>query len=563
MQSQGGLAFTLPPKKRPGYGSDQPSPASSSPVTFALDYSRIRALLPTDPTEVESLWKEFNPELSYSALITQLSEVTPVNFLAGLFQPRTADEPPLNRRLHSFLDYFPLILPRNGLLSFIGLPLLDLGELLQMIPAKCGLLLGSALMLIALVLRNLDSAELRQQFVFEFAVRLTPRELTQPESPREYMKYSLCLPLLNAEDRLFWLFVQRDQSIEVIPADGASESLISPGDQVKIRDKKVSICSSVFRFPTEHALEIWLNRQNVTDPLVSFVSSFKEVAAFRSALPAHFSQQLFEAVGAPDLVLAIAICQGISQTKRDLMVDVMSALSDADTLNVFLRSQYSKDIATLQDPSRIFRDNSIGMAATGILLRAHGAPLVDELTSILEAEAESTASTAILKWIPVLKRMPQFNRIILRNAFIAARRRYPEKLVPLTAISGLVMLRYVMADVGSRVPHMTKLLQGMMNITVFSPQMRQECTMATLVAVAECLLDLTRLKSNNVPKDLFRPDELIDVIAGSLGDILTNIAVASQPPYHPAVYSLQELIETVFMGVDEDPKQKLVGSVLF
>jgi hypothetical protein len=87
--------------------------------------------------------------------------------------------------------------------------------------------------------------------------------------------------------------------------------------------------------------------------------------------------------------------------------------------------------------------------------------------------------------------------------------------------------------------------------------------MATFVAVAECLLELTRLKSNSVPKDLFRADELIDVIAGSLGDILSNIPTASRPPYHPAVYSLQELIETVFMGADEDPRQKLVGSVLF
>jgi hypothetical protein len=125
------------------------------------------------------------------------------------------------------------------------------------------------------------------------------------------------------------------------------------------------------------------------------------------------------------------------------------------------------------------------------------------------------------------------------------------------------MLRYVMADVGSRLPHTTKLLQGMMNITVFSPQMRQECIMAAFVAVAECLLDLTRLKGNTVSKELFRADELIDVIAGSLSEILTNIAAASHPPYHPAVYSLQEFIETVFMGADEDPRQKLVGSVLF
>jgi hypothetical protein len=104
---------------------------------------------------------------------------------------------------------------------------------------------------------------------------------------------------------------------------------------------------------------------------------------------------------------------------------------------------------------------------------------------------------------------------------------------------------------------MTRRLQEMMNITVFILQIRQECTMTTFVAVAECLLDFTCLKSNTVPKESFRVDEFMDIIASSLGEILRNIPVASHPPYYPIIYSLQEFIKTVFIG------QKVVRSVLF
>jgi hypothetical protein len=127
----------------------------------------------------------------------------------------------------------------------------------------------------------------------------------------------------------------------------------------------------------------------------------------------------------------------------------------------------------------------------------------------------------------------------------------------------MLMLRFVMADVGDKAPHLAKLLQGIMQIVIFSPAARQEFDRATLLTVGDTLLQLTKLRGNSVPRKHVTAAEVADAIVGSLDDIKANVKPVQPTWVHPVVYSLQELIETMFAGIDEDHRQKLASGILF
>jgi hypothetical protein len=272
---------------------------------------------------------------------------------------------------------------------------------------------------------------------------------------------------------------------------------------------------------------------------------------------------LVNAIGAPGLTLVGAIANAISQTRRDALGSIFAALGNAEMLSTFLRWQYAIDITALNDQTRVYRDNSVAMSSTGVLLRGHGTVLVPELAQVLLREAEEKPEEVVVRWLPVLLRMPQFNRVVLRLAFLAARRKFYEKLTPLTAIGGVVMLRFVMPDVGKYAPALTKLLQQMMQLTVLSTGARADTDPRTLESIANGLTDLVCVKKNYMPRFNFSPHDVIDVIAQSLDEIKAQVKPVSVDWVHPVVYSLQELIETVFAGPEEDPKERLVNAVLF
>jgi hypothetical protein len=120
-----------------------------------------------------------------------------------------------------------------------------------------------------------------------------------------------------------------------------------------------------------------------------------------------------------------------------------------------------------------------------------------------------------------------------------------------------------MADVAEKVPHLTKMLQSLMQITVFNQSVRGDCEKEIFEAVAETLLDLLKPGANNVPRSPFALQELAEAIGAALDDVKANVRAAARGGVHPVVVSMQALIETVFVGTEEDHRQKLAGGALF
>jgi hypothetical protein len=281
------------------------------------------------------------------------------------------------------------------------------------------------------------------------------------------------------------------------------------------------------------------------------------VRPFLADVPQDFKRQVLTAYGAPDLILARATTETLSASQRKIMANSLAALSHSEMMATFLRWIYAVELQKLDVPGRIFRDNSMPMVGTGVLLRSHDDSMVEDLTDVVVKRPNLTPAELLMKWIPIMKGMSQFNRIVYRNAFVAARRRFPDGIVTLAGLSGILFLRHIMAEVNVNEVSIAP-MQQVMNIAVFKPGMNQATTAKdVLMAMADFLMGLTVLKTNWVPKDGLDFDKLIEVMCDSLPQIMAKLNVQRTLKDHPVVFSIQELIETCFTGPNEDPRVPL------
>jgi hypothetical protein len=201
------------------------------------------------------------------------------------------------------------------------------------------------------------------------------------------------------------------------------------------------------------------------------------------------------------------------------------------------------------------------MATTGQLLRAHGHDLIEEIIQLFAANPNLTPKEMFMKWVPVLEKLSQTARIILRIAFISARRKYPDGNTSIQAIGSLLMLRFVMACLGTQ-QEMLGLLPKVLDITLLKGDGQGAARDNELFrTVSHFLLGLTQPKTNSVPKDSYEVSDLLALIMTFLDPILVEIRAMKPADVHPMVYSVQEMIETFFTGVQDDPRQRVDDSL--
>jgi hypothetical protein len=546
--------------RRPQKGQ-RPLSVGSGPVqnpigvlTFRIDYSKIELPVPIDYSEIDPLWKGLGVSVAYSALLRELEKQDKPDYFAGLF---TQEDAPLYREVRQFISKFPKVIEREGFLAFVGLPILNPIELIRLMPPENGVLLNSAIHMISVILKNLTEHDRQQEFVLEFAKALSPEEIVSPAVVRDYIRYPVFIPVSNFEHRLFWLVMARDQSTLVIPFDGLSETLQGTPAQVRAKNDKIVVNGVVFSFLSAEGIACWNQGKPLDDPLLQFLNCLHGIRPYLDSLPKEFTQQVIEAIGAPDLVLATALGESVPPQRKDTLWHLYTALTHSEALTSFFRSSFARDIGRLNDPNRVYRDNSLAMGLTGIILRGHGHDMVDELLRVFEENPAAGPVEIFEKWMPFMESASQTNRIILHIAFTAARRRFPNGIVPMTAISGVLMLRHILAEIGSRLGSASQ-LQQVMNLTVFRATMKEtQPDHRMFRVIAEFLLGLTILKDNSVPKDSFTVLDLLCVVLEVLDGIISYVSSMPKPPVPLVAYTVQDLIETFFTGPDEDPRDRI------
>jgi hypothetical protein len=187
---------------------------------------------------------------------------------------------------------------------------------------------------------------------------------------------------------------------------------------------------------------------------------------------------------------------------------------------------------------------------------------MEEFVRVTKDDASGNPLAVFRKWMPLLQKIPAMNRFILRTAFLTARRKYPENLVLLKAISGVLMLRYVMAEVSQQLPERIPMLQHITNIVFFKQETRQPgCDVRDFRTIAEFLLDLIKLKANSIRQEGFAIDQFVDSVTIVVDNVLVFLKKRQQE--HPIIWSIQELLETVFTIAEDDCKERVVGSIDF
>jgi hypothetical protein len=533
------------------------SPLAGRELSFAIDFEKFAVQFDLLPSEVDEAWREFDPDLCWSDLVGQALGIKGPDYFASLFH----DELPLFQSLRHLFEYFPLVIDPEAFSHFASLPILDPPELIGFMPRKRGILLHSAVYLVSVILQNLESYDVRQKFVFEFAKKLTPQSILQPKVPREYIRYVLFVPVSNQDKQLFWFVADRDGKVVVIPFDGHSGRVSAAADEVELKGEQLLVGANVYRFLSANGRACFVKAQQETDPLVSFLTSLREVGAYKQSLPREFTEQLTEAIGASDLVLATAVCQSVPISNRAKIWPVLAALTNSEAITLFFRRWFAIDIAKVPDASRFFRDNSVGMAAASLVLRAHGQDVADAVLDIATRNPGASARDLLLKWMPVAYETAQVNRILFRFAFLAARRRFPKGIIPVAAIGSLLGIRHILAELAERLPA-SGVVEQMMNIALFRPEMKEMSHDDEIFrVVAKFLIELAQIKANHVPKDSFLHDELIAAMLEIRERIISEVANPKKGPLysdvHPAVFAVHEMIETYFTGPAEDPAVRI------
>jgi hypothetical protein len=127
----------------------------------------------------------------------------------------------------------------------------------------------------------------------------------------------------------------------------------------------------------------------------------------------------------------------------------------------------------------------------------------------------------------------------------------------MTAVSGVLMLRHIMAEMSPKLESVPA-LQQVMNVAVFRANMKEtppEDKMFRIVA--DTLLGLVMLKDNSVPKDSFAVQDLLPVVVEVLDAIIANVSTKPPAKVPPVAYTVQDLIETCFAGADYDPRDRI------
>jgi hypothetical protein len=125
------------------------------------------------------------------------------------------------------------------------------------------------------------------------------------------------------------------------------------------------------------------------------------------------------------------------------------------------------------------------------------------------------------------------------------------------AISGVLMLRHIMAEMGKKLGQVES-FQPVMNVSIFRANNEKTPHNSPMFkTTAEFLLGLVMLKDNSVPKDSFIVQDFVCVILEVLEDVISYISSTQQPTIQPIAYTVQELIETFFTGPDDDPRERI------
>lgn len=238
---------------------------------------------------------------------------------------------------------------------------------------------------------------------------------------------------------------------------------------------------------------------------------------------------------------------------------VLHLLNKSGYLTQFIRCAFADALAETQDTTNILRMSSAASMSSGIILSNCENGLSSQIAEVMKVERDNLTN-GIKKLISFGKYFTSPMKFVLSAAFRSTKRNFPEYLVPLNAISSILMLRYLVTEITHKSIELAKVCQAFTLTLMFSTKAEQlqedlykqlALFLANLTHVENGSINLN-ISDDQAKKDLFnfilfqKEDNIyISHIVKVLSDLIKN-------PDHPIKWSMIETFENICNGVDEN-----------
>ncbi|OHS95533.1 hypothetical protein TRFO_10408 [Tritrichomonas foetus] len=567
-----------------------PAPVSQTPsdiMVFTLNLSQAANSPITPPHDADEKWASIaGPEefISYTKLINHIGQCTNPSAVIDAFDPDSPQLDFVTSELSRHLGYLHKILKVNQFLQFTSQMRIDNETLTNILQPHQIALFTCTLHLLNKILSVIPDYNKQQQILLSFSEYLIPEELKKARKARPYIKTILYMPakLINEEQKV-WLLVNRDfntisifnfndpetprkvitldQFIQDIYAEQlVFSSVMQPGTPV------MSFC-----LITPNAGRTWIDAfsNKETDPLLTFLSSLPHIVDDIDKIPNDFKKQLSDIITAPDLDLARAICTVAANEFRDgehtknACMAVLSLLNTAGYLTQFVRCGFAEAISDTTDTTNILRMSSIASMSSGLILKQTDNDFAKTFAEAIKND-NGNLTDVVNHFMQLGGGFTPPMKFVLSAAFRSSRRKFPEYLVPLNAISSIFMLRYLATELTSISMDLAKLCQTLTLTLMFSTKVEQ-LPDELYPQMALFLVNLTHLTNSSITLPPFNINDLIIFLKYSkennfyFHQIVTKLSDILKKPQHPMVWSVVELFENIYNGTDENFKTEMEG----
>jgi hypothetical protein len=152
-------------------------------------------------------------------------------------------------------------------------------------------------------------------------------------------------------------------------------------------------------------------------------------------------------------------------------------------------------------------------------------------------------------------------KVVFESCYRAARRKFPEGLVPMIAVSSILMLRFLMPQFALSYASSSRLGQKFLTAFVFGKPPEEEVEEQTFRKIAEFLLDISSVDKTcesceNIEKRECNLCSLLQFTADNLTMVMSALERAENDD-HALVWSILELLENVVSAPEDETRDIL------
>lgn len=553
-------------------------------MIFKLGISKLIQMPIELPPNLDEKWmticdsEEF---VYYTDLIKHISACKDPSLIIKAFDQNAFQLDYLTSELSRHLKYLNKIMTSEQVLKFTSQMRLDPQSLYNILGVERRPLFNCALYLLKTILSIVQEESEQKDIFFSFVNYLIPKDLLEFRRKRPYIKTILYLPAISiADGSLGWLSLNREKNVvrkysfenpqspvKTFSNDAYSYDIYAERICFTPLTTKGAEKNDSYNLITANAGRTWIDAfkwNEEYDPLLVFLSSFPHIIEFSKYLPDEFLNQLCNIVSAPDLDLARAICTTAANEFRDgdhtknACLAVLFLLNKSGYLTQFIRSAFADAIDETKDTTNILRMSSIASMSSGIILTNCENGLSGQLAEIMKSERDNLPN-AIRKLMTTSNGFTPPMRFVLSAAFRSTRRKFPDYLVPLNAISSILMLRYLVTELTKRSIELAKVCQTLTLTLMFSTKVEQ-LPEDLYKQLALFLANLTHFQNSNInlnTNEIQAKKDLINFILfqkednNYISDIVKSLSNLIANPEHQIKWSIIEVIENICNGVDE------------